>query len=293
VAKWGGEGPPRAFPLPRQGPTPPSPAHGPRGPAPSPKDLRALLPRQEGAPGPSGEVPEEVVEAAWGNASSWAPGAPEGLGASWGYLHFGLPPLDRAQAQELPVPGKALRRGTRGYWVGRGSFRNPKWYVAWGLRQERAPAAGALIHVSVGRASPTPRPPPRVPGGPPTPVGPSSRCHGRNAEAWKGPPTPGPYERFKLALQPRGARGTWAPGHPSPWAKGAGKGSFVIFNNKLRHPGGGRARPWGLKRPPGDSLRGAQGPGPSAPGGRRRRKGPSSSLRITWAPPRRRRTPAS
>lgn len=70
-------------------------------------------------------------------------------------------------------------------------FRNPRWYTAWGFVKRELMRLG-LAHVSVD-APPHPEAPPRVLE--PTWEVAVLRCHGRNAETWKGPHQK-PYERF-------------------------------------------------------------------------------------------------
>jgi uncharacterized protein YecE (DUF72 family) len=198
-----------------------------------PKDLRALLPRQEGHLAQR-EVPEEVVEAAWERFFL----ALEPLKASGklGYLHFGLPPWTEPKPRSFQYLERLAER-TRGYWVAV-EFRNPKWYVAWGFVKKELLRLG-LIHVSVD-APPHPEAPPRVlEATHPVAV---LRCHGRNAEAWKGPHEK-PYERFNWRYSQEEledlAQATLT------LAKGAER-VFVIFNNNYGTQGVEAAL--GLKR---------------------------------------------
>lgn len=151
-----------------------------------PKDLRTLLPRQEGHLSQK-EVPEEVVEEAWGRFLLAL--EPLRQAGKLGYLHFGLPPWVEPRPRSFRYLEHLAERA-QGYLVAV-EFRNPKWYTAWGFVKQELLRLG-LIHVSVD-APPHPEAPPRVLE-PTHPVA-VLRCHGRNAETWKGPHKK-PYERF-------------------------------------------------------------------------------------------------
>ncbi|TBH21837.1 DUF72 domain-containing protein [Thermus thermamylovorans] len=151
-----------------------------------PQDLRALLPRREGHL-PQREVPREVVEEAW--RRFFAALKPLETLGKLGYLHFGLPPWTEPKPRSFAYL-EGLAERTRGYLVAV-EFRNPRWYAAWGFVRRELRRLG-LAHVSVD-APPHPEAPPRVlESTHPVAV---LRCHGRNAETWKGPHGKA-YERF-------------------------------------------------------------------------------------------------
>ena len=106
-----------------------------------------------------------------------------------GYLHFGLPPWTEPKPRSFRYLERLAER-TQGYLVAV-EFRNPRWYTAWGFVKRELMRLG-LAHVSVD-APPHPEAPPRVLE--PTREVAVLRCHGRNAETWKGPHQK-PYERF-------------------------------------------------------------------------------------------------
>lgn len=151
-----------------------------------PKDLKALLPKAEGHL-PQREVPKEVVEEAWRRFLEGV--APLKEAGKLGYLHFGLPPWAGPTPQNLRYLERLAERA-EGHLVAV-EFRNPRWYAAWDRVKPLLQTLG-LVHVSVD-APPHPEAPPRVLE--PTREVAVLRCHGRNAEAWKGPHTK-PYERF-------------------------------------------------------------------------------------------------
>jgi len=198
-----------------------------------PKDLRALLPREEGHL-PQREVPEELVEEAWRRFLEGV--APLKEAGKLGYLHFGLPPWAGPTRPNLRYLERLAERAL-GHLVAV-EFRNPGWYAAWDRVKPLLQTLG-LVHVSVD-APPHPEAPPRVLE--PTREVAVLRCHGRNAKTWKGPHQK-PYERFNWRYSEEELRDL---AEATRTLAERAERVFVIFNNNYGTQGVEAAL--GLKR---------------------------------------------
>jgi len=186
-----------------------------------PRDLRALLydPERSGRV-PQRELPKELVEEAW--TRFFYALEPLKKAGKLGYLLFQLAPWVRATPRSFAFLEHLAER-TQGHWTAV-EFRHPSWYAAWSRVRPILEAQG-LIHVCVD-APAHPEAVPRVLEATHPEVA-VLRCHGRNAETWKGPHRAA-YERFNWRYSNEELKDL---AQAARVLETQAKNVFVIFNN--------------------------------------------------------------